>query len=110
MNNEKSSRRNRCTICVYFCKFSFRRDIDKIIIIVVLAFKKENTNNNLCEKYLFEFLTNLSDKLDDQNKIDEHFNNSIFDDEDQINQTSCNGLTLMHVNILGGECAWCVTL
>jgi hypothetical protein len=29
--------------------------------------------------------------------------NSIFDDEDQINQTSCTGLTLMHINVLGGE-------
>ena len=37
---------------------------------------------------------------------------SFFNDEDVINQTSCNGLTLMHVNILGGECvhAWCESL
>lgn len=60
---------------------------------------------NLCEKYLSEFLIDLQDKLDDEKKIEEHFQNSIFDDEDQINQTSCNGLTLMHMNILGGELA-----
>ncbi len=53
--------------------------------------------------YLLEFLIELQKKLDDQNKIDEHFMNSIFADEDTINQTSCNGLTLMHVNILGGK-------
>jgi hypothetical protein len=66
---------------------------------IFLAFN----NENLCEKYLFKFLIELQDKIDEKNKIDEHFINSIFDDEDEINQTSCNGLTLMHVNILGGK-------
>jgi hypothetical protein len=36
--------------------------------------------------------------------------NSIFADEDDINRTTCTGLTLMHVNILGGKLAWCVPL
>jgi hypothetical protein len=70
---------------------------------VFLALNKEKTDRNLCEMYLLEFLIELQKKLDDQNKIDEHFMNSIFADEDTINQTSCNGLTLMHVNILGGK-------
>jgi hypothetical protein len=60
-------------------------------------------NEKLCEGYLLKFLIDLQEKIDDQNKIDEHFINSIFDDDDTINQTSCTGLTLMHVNILGGE-------
>jgi hypothetical protein len=64
---------------------------------------RENTNQNLCETYLLEFLKELQNKLDDQNKIDEHFIKWIFDDEDEINQISCTGLSLMHVNILGGE-------
>ncbi len=68
-----------------------------------LAFNRENTKENLCEKYLLKFLTELQEKIDNPNKIDEHFINSIFNDEDEINQTSCTGLTLMHVNILGGE-------
>lgn len=76
-----------------------------IIIGVVLAADKET----FCEKYLFEFLKQLAEKVDESsNAIDEHFNSSIFADEDEINQTSCTGLTLMHVNVLGGECeAWC---
>jgi len=68
-----------------------------------LALNKEKTDRNLCEMYFLDFLIELQNKLDDQNKIDEHFMNSIFADEDTINQTSCNGLTLMHVNILGGK-------
>ncbi len=97
MNNEKYSKRHRCTICSRLCKLLFRMNKDKKIIF--LAFN----NENLCERYLFNFLIELQDKLNEQNKIDEHFINSIFDDDDQINQTSCDGLTLMHVNILGGE-------
>lgn len=68
-----------------------------------LAVNRENTNQNLCEIYLLEFLKELQNKLDDQNKINEHFIKWIFDDEDEINQISCTGLSLMHVNILGGE-------
>ncbi|CAF1664208.1 unnamed protein product [Rotaria magnacalcarata] len=45
----------------------------------------------------------LQENIDDQNKINEHFRNSIFDDVDDINQTSCTGLILMHINILGGR-------
>lgn len=60
-------------------------------------------DDKLCERYLLKFLNELQEILDNKNKIDEHFINSIFDDDDQINQTSCNGLTLMHVNILGGK-------
>ena len=71
--------------------------------IAVLALDKEK----FCEKYLFEFLKQLAEKLDEPNAIDDHFNSWIFADDDEINQTSCTGLTLMHVNVLGGECAWC---
>ncbi len=100
MNNEKYSKRNRCTICSRLCKFLFRMNKDKKQkTMIFLAFN----NENLCAKYLFKFLIELQDKIDEKNKIDEHFINSIFDHEDEINQTSCNGLTLMHVNILGGE-------
>ena len=67
---------------------------------------KENVKEKFCEKYLLEFLKQLAEKIDDSKAIDEHFNNWIFADEDEINQSSCHGLTLMHVNILGGECAW----
>ncbi|CAF1016814.1 unnamed protein product [Rotaria sordida] len=85
MNIEKYTRRNRCTICSH------------------LSLNQESRNENPCETYLLQFLIELQEKLDNQNKIDEHFCNSIFADEDDINQTSCNGLTLMHVNILGGR-------
>ncbi|CAF1129897.1 unnamed protein product [Rotaria sp. Silwood1] len=85
MNVEKYTRRTRCAICSR------------------VSFNKENTDQNPCETYLLQFLIELQEKLDNQNKIDEHFSNSIFDDEDDINQTSCNGLTLMHINVLGGR-------
>jgi hypothetical protein len=56
-----------------------------------------------CDRYLFEFLLQLSNKLDDPSSIDEHFVRSIFIDDKHIDRMSCTGLTLMHVNVLGGE-------
>ncbi|CAF4487396.1 unnamed protein product [Rotaria sp. Silwood2] len=85
MNIETYTRRTSCSICSR------------------LSLNKENANQNLCETYLLRFLIELQEKLDNQNRINEHFSNSIFDDEDNINQTSCNGLTLMHVNVLGAR-------
>jgi hypothetical protein len=84
MNSGKSLK-NKCTICSQ----------SEFLI------NKVNTNRNPCETYLLQFLTELQEKLDEQDKIDEHFTNSIFD-QDDINQVSCTGLTLMHVNLLGG--------
>jgi hypothetical protein len=101
MNNERYSTRNRCAICPRLCKSEFL--MNKKTTSRVLVMNKENQNQNLCEGYLLKFLIDLQEKVDDQEKIEEHFINSIFDDDDTINQTSCSGLTLMHVNILGGE-------
>ncbi|CAF3689425.1 unnamed protein product [Rotaria socialis] len=85
MNTEIYPQQNRCSIC------------SRIFL------NKKITKRNPCEKYLLQFLIDLQENIGDQNKIDEHFRNSIFDDEDDINQTSCTGLTLMHINILGGR-------
>ena len=58
---------------------------------------------NACERYLLAFLLDLQTKLDDPESIEEHFTRSIFHSEQSIDEVSCNGLTLMHVNLLGGE-------
>ena len=68
-----------------------------------LALTEDEAGQSFCEKYFLTFLLELEEKLDDETKIDAHFHNSMFADEDSINQITCTGLTLMHVNVLGGE-------
>ncbi|CAF0852726.1 unnamed protein product [Adineta steineri] len=85
MHSQKYTRRNKCTVCSS------------------LLLNPNSTGEYFCEKYFLQFLIDLQKIINDQNKVDEHFKNSIFADEDNINQTSCVGLTLMHINILGGR-------
>lgn len=81
--NERRSRINRCAICLQQSSIDERR--------------------NACERSLLAFLLDLQTKVDDQKEIEEHFSRSIFNNEQTIDQISCTGLTLMHVNLLGGE-------
>jgi hypothetical protein len=62
-----------------------------------------NERRNACERYLLAFLLDVQTKLDDPKEIEEQFSRSIFHNEQTIDQISCTGLTLMHVNLLGGE-------
>lgn len=69
----------------------------------LLVVTTNSLKKNACDSYLLDFLVQLQSILDDEKKIDEYFHQSIFSDSQGINQISCNALSLMHVNILGGE-------
>ncbi|CAF0819728.1 unnamed protein product [Adineta ricciae] len=85
MNQKTEMKRTKCTICSG------------------LSLNANENGENFCEKYFLNFLIDLREKFHDPNQTEEYFQNSAFDDNDHINQISCTGLTLMHVNVLGGR-------
>ncbi|CAF1134343.1 unnamed protein product [Adineta ricciae] len=83
MNQKTGLKRTKCTICSG------------------LSLNANENGENFCEKYFLNFLIDLREKFHDPSQTEEYFQNSAFDDDDHINQISCTGLTLMHVNVLG---------